>query len=162
MMKNYLISQFDLHHKWYNNALEDLSDAETNQRVHDDTNMNHVKYLAGHLLNAEYNFAKLANVNVEVKWNDLFAAMGQTKARDDVPYPRIEEIKEEWDKIYAPIREGLTELTAEELNEAPTSPFDQIGETRGEALAFLNHHQTYHIGQMGILRKGLGKEPMKL
>ena len=28
-------------------------------------------------------------------------------------------------------------------------------------LAFLMHHEAYHIGQMGILRKYLGNEAMK-
>ena len=48
-MKNHLLSQFDFHHMLYNNVLVGFSDAESNTRLHGDTNINHVKYLAGHL-----------------------------------------------------------------------------------------------------------------
>lgn len=159
-MENPLIIQFDLHQKLFNNVLEGFTDKETNQRLHGDTNMNHVKYLAGHLLNSQYGLAMLANIEREVKWNKLFAAAGQSEAKDDIEYPTIEEIKAEWNEMYSPVRKGLEKLTLEELNKKPPGNLD-FWQTSGEMWAFLNHHQAYHIGQIGILRKGFGKEPMR-
>lgn len=159
-MKSQLLTQFDLHHRLFNNVLEGFSDAETNQRLHDDPNINHVKYLAGHLLNSQYGFGMLAGVEREVKWNKLFAAAGQSEAKDNIEYPTIEEIKTEWNEMYLPIREGLEQLSLDALNKKPPGNLDEFWDTADEMWAFLNHHQAYHIGQIGTLRRGFGKPPM--
>lgn len=159
-MNNALLVQFDLHHRLYNNVLADFTNEETNRRLHDDPNINHVKYLAGHLLNSQYGLAMIAGLDPEMKWNDLFAVMGQSEAKDDIPYPDIEKVKAEWNDMHEHIREGLSQLATGDLSEIPPAPFDQVAESVGELWAFINHHQAYHIGQIGILRKAFGKEPM--
>lgn len=159
-MKNLLLVQYDLHHRLYNNVLDDFTDEETNRRLHGDTNINHVKYLAGHLLNSQYGLAMIAGLNPEVKWNDLFAVMGESKAKDDFPYPSIEEIKAEWNALNEPTRDGLSKLIIQALAELPPAPFDRVAKSSGELWAFINHHIAYHIGQIGILRRGFGKEAM--
>lgn len=166
-MKKFLLAQFDFHNKLYHNVLAGLTDEETNRRLHGDTNMNHIKYIAGHLLNSQYGFGFLSGVKLEVKWDELFAVMNRSQARDDIQYPAIEEIVQEWDAIYEPIRKGLSRLPDAELAKVPPKPADKIFEnspifenTVASFLAFLNHHQAYHIGQIGILRRGFGKEPM--
>ncbi len=160
-MKNLLLTQFDLHHRLYNNVLEGFSDEETNCRLYGNTEINHVKYLAGHLLNSQYGLAAMAGINLEVKWNELFALMGQSKAKDDFPYPSIEEIKAEWNQLHYPLRECLEKLTSKTLSYTPVAPFDQVATTSGELWAFINHHIAYHIGQIALLRKGFGKTPMR-
>jgi len=160
MMKNQLLTQFDLHHKLYNNVLDGFTDEETNQRLHADSKMNHVKYLAGHLLNAQYGLAMLAGIDPTIKWDNLFAAAGQSAARDDIEYPAIEKINREWNGMYEKTREGLQKLTVEDMDGKPPAPADELFPTVGEMWAFLNHHQAYHIGQVGILRRGFGKAPM--
>lgn len=159
-MEKSLLVQFDLHYRLYNNVLDGFTDEETNRRLYDDQNINHVKYLAGHLLNSQYRLAMIAGLDPEVKWNDLFGVMGQSEARDNFSYPDIEEIKAEWNGMHEQIREGLYRLSDGELSEQPPAPFDQVAESVGELWAFINHHQAYHIGQISILRKAFGKEPM--
>lgn len=159
-MKKPLLIQFDLHHRLFNNVLEGFTDAESNRRIHGDKNMNHVKYLAGHLLNSQYGLTALAGLEVEVKWNDLFAVMGQSMAKDDIDYPEIGTIIDEWNSLFAPLRKGLMELPAESLVKAPPEPLNRVAESGMELWSFINHHTAYHIGQIGILRKGFGKEPM--
>ena len=157
-MKNHLLIQFDLHHRLYNNVLDGFTDEETNRRLQGYKKMNHVKYLAGHLLNAQYGLAEIAGVGFDVKWNELFAAAGQSEAKDDIAYPHIDEIKSEWNKLYEETRHGLEKLAPEDLEkEAPYEFFSSAG----EMWAFLSHHQAYHIGQIGILRRGFGKAPMR-
>ena len=155
------MAQFDLHRRLFNNVLDGFTDQETNQRLHNNKKINHVKYVAGHLLNSQYGLAMIAGINPEVKWNDLFAVMGLSKAKDDVLYPGIEEIKSEWNGMHEKIRNGLEELTSEKLNAKPPTPFDQVANSVGGLWTFINHHQAYHIGQIGILRRGFGKEPMR-
>jgi hypothetical protein len=155
-----LLIQFDLHHRLYNNVLEGFTDEESNRRLGGYPGINHVKYLAGHLLNSQYGIAAIAGLNPEVKWNNLFAVMGQSKAGDHADYPGIDKIKTEWNGMYEPIRAGLLNLSEGDLIKKPPSPFDQVSESTGQLWAFINHHQAYHIGQIGILRRAFGKEPM--
>ncbi|GAA5521350.1 DinB family protein [Aliifodinibius salicampi] len=159
-MNNALLTQFDLHQRLYNNVLDGFTDEETNQRLYGDQKINHVKYLAGHLLNSQYGLAMIAGLDPQLKWNDLFAVMGHSEAKDDIEYPDIKEIKSEWNQLYEPTRDGLKELTPEILNQVPPTPFNQVAETVGELWAFINHHTSYHIGQIGILRRAFGKPPM--
>ena len=160
--KTQLLKQFDLLDRWFKNSLANLSDEETNQRI--SPGMNHIKYIAGHLFHTNYVFTQFAGVKVEPKWNDLFSGQGKTKALDDYPYPHISEIIAEWDVLFPMVRNGLANLPEEILNKEVPSPIAQSGifdSTIRDLWTFLNFHQAYHIGQIGILRKGLGKETMK-
>jgi hypothetical protein len=160
-IRNLLLVQFDLHHRLYNNVLEGFTDAESNQRLRGINGMNHVKYLAGHLLNSNYGLAAAAGMKPDIKWNDLFAVMGLSKAKDNFPYPTIEEIKIEWNNLYPGLRSNLAKMDAEALARKPPAPFDQVSNPNGELWAFINHHIAYHIGQIGILRKGFGKDSIR-
>lgn len=160
-MKNLLLIQSDLHHRLFTNVLEGFSDEETNLRLNGNSQINHVKYLAGHLLNSNYGLAVMAGMDPDIKWNELFAVMEQSEAKDNFPYPAIEEIKAEWNQLYPPLRHKLETLNPEALSSKPPAPFDQVADTCGELWAFINHHVAYHIGQIGILRRGFGKMPMR-
>lgn len=155
-----LLTQFDLHHRLYNNVLEGFTDKETNQRLDGYPQMNHVKYLAGHILNSHYGLATITGIQKEAKWNELFAVMDQSEAKDNYPYPSIEEIKVEWNELFTPLRYNLKKMSSDDLNARPPAPFDQVANSSGELWTFINHHVAYHIGQIGILRRGFGKSPM--
>lgn len=161
--KTPLLKQFDLLDRWFKNSLVDFTDEETNRRI--DPKMNHVKYIAGHLFHTNYSFARFAGLKLETKWDDLFAGLGKTKAKDNFPYPSIEEIIAEWNKLFPVVREGLASLTEEMLDhELPATPISRSGifnNTIRDTWTFLNLHQAYHVGQIGILRKAFGKETMK-
>lgn len=157
---NPLLIQYDLHQRLFNNVLDSFSDEETNLRMNNFPQANHVKYLAGHLLNAQYGLAMIAGLKPEVKWNELFAVMGKSAAKDNFPYPHIDQIKAEWNRLYQPTREGLETLTMEQINSKPPEPFDEVSTSVGQLWAFISHHQAYHIGQIGILRRAFGKAPM--
>lgn len=159
-MKKLLLVQFDLHHRLYNNVLDGFTDEETNRRLNGNKDINHVKYLAGHLLNSQYGLAMIAGLDPEKKWNELFAIMGQSEAREDIEYPNIEELKAEWNGMHDQIREELNGLNEESLNAKPQEPFDRLTDSVGQLWAFINHHTAYHIGQIGLLRRGFGKKPM--
>lgn len=148
--------QFDLHTRLFNNVLEGISDPDTNSRANE--HVNHVKWLAGHLTSTRFSFKRLAELEENDPYGDLF---GHGKAIDpDADYPSIDDIQENWNLISGKISDALGNLSAEALEaNAPKVP---IGEGKmGDFLDFLMHHEAYHIGQMGILRKFLGKDPMK-
>jgi len=163
--KKVLLDQYDLHNVLYNNVIADISDEEANKCVADP--MNSVKWLAGHLAWAQLNLANIGGAQVDFAWRDHFhTKQGATPADLAAPpseLPTLEQIKTKWNEIEPIIRKGLENLPDQALDTVvnvphPIAPFDN---TLGGLWAFINHHQAYTIGQIGILRRGLGKDAMK-
>lgn len=147
--------QFDLHTRLFNNVLDGISDTDTNSRANE--HVNHLKWLAGHLCSARFGFKDLAQLDQADPYGDLF---GHGKAiNPEADYPSIENIRENWNAISGQISAAFDQLPAEALEaNAPKVP---IGDGKmGDFLDFLMHHEAYHIGQMGILRRFLGKDAM--
>lgn len=161
--KKYLSAQLNLVCSTFEKSLVGLSDEACNQRPHE--NVNHIKYIAGHLLNAMYGMGIVAGANLERKWDDIFAGGGKSKIQDNFNYPTIEEIKAEWNKICPQIQAAFEKLPEEKLSkELPNSFLKNTGifdGTIGDFFAFMNQHQFYHIGQIGIIRKMQGQDSMR-
>ena len=148
--------QFDLHTRLFNNVLDGISNADTDSRAND--HVNHLKWLAGHLTSTRFGFKDLAQFETANPYGEVF---GHGKAIDPTAdYPSIESIKENWNAISGPISEALGNLPEAALQgDAPKVP---IGDGKfGDFLDFIMHHEAYHIGQMGILRKFMGMDAMK-
>jgi hypothetical protein len=159
-----LLAQYDLHDVLFNNVIDGISDEEANFSLKDPTNS--VKWLAGHLLWANANFANIGRTKIEVKWRDHFYTKEGGSSEDfNAPpsqLPTLQEIRNKWNEDSAVLRKGLAGLPELALNtiidiKHPIYPFDN---TLGGLWAFINHHQAYHIGQIGILRRALGKPAM--
>jgi hypothetical protein len=163
--KKVLLAQYDLHNLLYNNVIADISDEESNRCIADP--MNSVKWLAGHLLWANGNLANIAGAKIDMPWRDHFHTKQGGSAIDfDAPkseLPTLDEVKNKWNEFAPVIRKGLENLPDAALDTVieiphPILPFDN---TLAGLWAFINHHQAYTIGQIGILRRGLGKDAMK-
>lgn len=163
--KKILLAQFDLHHVLFNNVTDDISEEESNQTIA--PAMNSIKWLAGHLHWAQHSLAIMGGVKIDLPWRDHFYTQaGATDAdRNAVAseMPALRMIRDKWNEDTPQIRAGLDALTEEALSTVidarhPIAPFDN---TLAGKWAFTNHHQAYTIGQIGILRRGLGKEAMK-
>ncbi|MBS1503425.1 MAG: DinB family protein [Bacteroidetes bacterium] len=163
--KKLLLAQYDLHDVLFNNVIADISDDESNYTLKDPTNS--VKWLAGHLLWANANFANIGQVQIEVRWRDHFYTKEGGGPADfnapASPMPTLKEIQDKWNADSAVLRKALENLPEQALDTVvdvkhPIAPFDN---TLGGLWAFINHHQAYHLGQIGLLRRALGKEAMK-
>ncbi len=163
--KRALLGQYELHNTLYNTVTADISDDESNKSVADP--MNSIKWLAGHLLWAQGNLAKIGGVIIDNPWIGHFAS-GPGASPDELATPKgemptLEAIKNKWNEVTPAIRAGLENLPEAALDSIvefkhPIYPYDN---TLAGLWAFLNHHQAYTIGQIGILRRGLGKDAMK-
>jgi uncharacterized damage-inducible protein DinB len=79
-------------------------------------------------------------------------ARGATGGADPASAVTIPEMLEVLNRSHAALKAKLETM--------PPSDFDRPLEkgTAGEAFAFLNFHETYHAGQLGLARRLLGKE----
>jgi len=163
--KNQLLAQYDLHDVLFNNAIDNINDDEANKCIVEP--LNSIKWLAGHLLWAQRSLIRIGGAQVEIPWTGHFlTAQGSTEEERKMPkgeFPTIEQIRNKWNETSVAIREGLANLPEEALNAViegrhPVTPFDN---TVAGLWAFINDHQAYHIGQIGILRRALGKDAMQ-
>ena len=160
--KKQLLAQFKLHNVLFNNVIDQVTDDEANKSIIEPTN--NFKWLAGHTLSSQSHLARIGGAKVEIPWSEHFASgpgADKSAAKDNVP--SLADIKAKWNEIHPQIRNGLENLPDEALAQKidMKHPITQFDDTLGGLWAFLNHHQAYTIGQMGILRRGFKKEALK-
>lgn len=152
-----LATQFELHTRLFNNVLEGIDDSSANGRASDE--VNHIKWLAGHLTNARHMMKDFGGIEEDDPHGELF---GHGKSISEaVEYPSLDEIRDRWNSISHRIGAGLSNLPDDVLNGPAPGRFPVADDTMAGMLAFLMHHEAYHIGQIGILRKYIGKEAME-
>ncbi len=152
-----LVAQFDLHTRLFNNVLDGLSDLEANSRP--GSNTNNIKWLAGHLTSMRFGLKDVAGLSATDPYATLFGH-GHS-LQENVDYPSIDRIRELWNDVSDRISAGLSRMSEEVLNGPAPMRFPIGDDTFEGMLAFLMHHEAYHIGQMALLRKLLGRPPLK-
>lgn len=158
-MSNYIkpiLSQFNLQTRLFKNATSGVNDADAQTRLNQNTN--HIAWLAGHTASTRF---MLANV-LGVKVNEPFPEHFQNgKGLDpDANYPSMSELTKDWDSVSEKVATALEALPEEALGQKMPRPVP-TGETLGDFLTFLSHHEAYTIGQIGIARKFFGQDAMK-
>jgi uncharacterized damage-inducible protein DinB len=75
-------------------------------------------------------------------------------AADALP---LERLLEAWDEASKRINVGLKSIPEERIDAPAPEKLTWMGTTIGAAVAFVSFHQSYHAGQLGLLRRLLGK-----
>jgi uncharacterized damage-inducible protein DinB len=85
-------------------------------------------------------------------------ARGTPPLRDASEAMDLAELMSAWDQSIDRVDAGLASLSAEDLEaKAPASPRNNPDETVRSLLGLVSFHQAYHAGQLGILRRLVGK-----
>lgn len=152
----YLELILNLNERLFINALAEVTDEQAKERL--SKHNNPLSWLATHTVWARYNMAGMLGQAVENPYAGYFE--GFKPFEESMKFDSIEKIKEEWEKASALVRKGLSSVTEEQL--AADAPFkNPAGDhSIGGAMAFLSQHESYDIGQMGLLKKFLTKSAM--
>lgn len=152
-----VFEQFHMQTRLFNNVLDGVKSGDSSKRANE--NLNHVSWQAGHLVYARYLLAGvlgLKDANPYLELYDKFKPLDPA-----VKYPSIEEAKSKFDEVTKKVMPLLENISDEHLT--ASIPYGTpIGDNtvRG-MIAFLAHHEAYHIGQLSNLRRYLGYEGMK-
>lgn len=143
---------FDLNTKLFINSFEEIDEEAANERF--DLKTNSMIFIACHLLDARYHFASLLKIETSFEFKDLFDSASNIDDMED--YPTVSGIKNAWTKISQEIMQKLHEIQEDELirfidTKLPINEKNLLGE-----ISFLIQHESYHIGQLGFLRKSFG------
>lgn len=152
-------NQFDLHTRLFNNVLEGITDDLASRRAGD--SVNHIIWIAGHLTNARNGMHAIGGYEANAFYPEFFDRGSTLDPTAD--YPPLDEIREKWNTVSSRVSKGLGGISEDMLaSEAPIkTPMYGLDGTMHGFLDFLMHHEAYHIGQIGILRKYVGRQAMR-
>jgi uncharacterized damage-inducible protein DinB len=121
---------------------------------------NCVNWVVGHIMSSRNKMLRL--VGKEPIWSEAEEALydrGSESMTDPARALPLERMLADFEASQRPILDGLAAMTPEQLSaKAPFSPGNNKNETIGSLLAGLVFHESYHIGQTGVLRRIAGKE----
>jgi uncharacterized damage-inducible protein DinB len=144
-----------LNTKLFRNCLDGLTDEQAAVRPSPGTNS--AAFIAAHLADSRYMILKVIG---DARPSPLGSYLKGAKGIDDVKQcPPLAETLAAWTAASHAIRDRLAALTADELDASLTTRLPAVQTVLG-VLAFLVQHDSYHIGQLSLLRKYVGLPAM--
>jgi len=144
-------SVFQLNQRLVLSCVEGMDDATVQTRLTDNTN--HVAFLFAHLVGARRYLLGLLGVPVE----DPFPELAKAKSLDDVDrFPSLEAMRSAWDEMGERLSAALESLDEAQLDERSPQDFPVDDKSFLGGVAFVAQHESYHVGQLAMLRKALG------
>ena len=149
-----LYEVFNFNTGFFQRALEGITDDETLKII--DENSNTMLWIAGHLITSRCNVLKLCGSSLDSPYYEYFKK--GTKLQSGIKYPSIKTLVDEWIQLSYIMTAELKKLHESDLNKP--SPFKlPVSENNIiNCIGFLLMHESYHIGQLGYIRRILGKK----
>lgn len=137
------------------NALDGMSEQDAVRRVE---GANPAGFLAAHVVDARYFLADLLHAPLP---NPLTAVLGTAQSADDVTdLPTPGTILRAWDVISPHLARVIAGAEADQLARPSPQAFPVTDPSLLAGIAFLMQHESYHIGQIALLRRQLGYPAM--
>ena len=163
---NHITTQYQLLTDWYLFSLADITDKDGSKAIKDQVNS--LEWLAGHLITGRYRNILRLGIRIEpYKYLDRF--INQTIPPPNaiafdkkIIYPNLTESREQWTNYADIFLNAIKNADQSILKSELAFSIPTGGKTIEDALAFMILHETYHIGQMSIMRKLLGYKSMQL
>ena len=134
-------------------GLSDLSPEDFGRRFRDGAGSS-IVFLVGHLAASRYGLLKLFGLEAENPYKELFG--GQQAARDGSEYPSLAELSSGWSTTAEKLHAGLDAVSDQQLLAAGAEGYPTDDRTVRGVVAFLCWHESYHLGQIGMMRVEMG------
>ena len=159
------LEQLDFSRKYTKMFLEDLTPAEWLWRPSEV--LTHIAWQVGHLAFAEYSLCLKRQRGLTPEDETLFPAAfverfkkGSEAAADEADNPSVDKLQQALDAVHAQALAELSERSDEDLL-APTAPPHPMFDTNLGAVAWCAQHELVHAGQIALLRRLMGKKPLR-
>jgi uncharacterized damage-inducible protein DinB len=144
-----------LNNKLFANCLDGITEAQCHERPSQSTNS--AAYVAAHLTQGRFWGLKILGAE---RPNPLEKYLGQWKGIDEITeWPSLEEIKSAWAEASAALDKRMDAITPAELDAPSGSQMMEDSSVLG-SFAFMVQHDSYHVGQLSLLRKHAGLPAM--
>ena len=115
---------------------------------------NHLLWVVAHAAVTRAVGVRLLGGEWSAPWQNLFTR-GQPRV-DNGHYPSVAEVQQAWHEISGKLLSALPTASPELMGKAVEKGKPSIDGTVGGTVGFLCLHESYHLGQMGFIRKWLG------
>lgn len=141
----------------FRNCLDGLSDEQAAKRPSAATNS--AAFIAAHLASSRFYLLKTLGVD---EGDPLAPYLDGRKGIDEiVELPPLREVEAAWTKGAHLLRDRLDALTAADVDAPSSVKFPLANGTVLGTLTFLVQHDSYHLGQLSLLRKYCGLPAMR-
>ncbi len=141
----------------FRNCLESLSDEQAAQRPSGGTN--NAAFIAAHLVSSRFFLLKTLGVD---EADPLAEYLDGRRGIDEIArLPPLGEVDAAWTKGAHLLRDRLDRLTAADIDAPSAAQFPLANGTLLGTLTFLVQHDSYHLGQLSLLRKYCGLPAMR-
>lgn len=127
----------------------------------------HLAWQVGHLAMAEYGLCMFRIRGRQPEDLQLMSSKfrkqfsrGATPEPDPAKNPSIDEIRGVFDHVHAQAMDELASCDEASLNDPVEMPY-AVSATKLGCLFFCSHHEMVHAGQIGVLRRMLGRDPIR-
>jgi uncharacterized damage-inducible protein DinB len=145
-----------LNTRLFRNCLDGVTDAQAAVRPAPDTN--NAAFVAAHLADSRFYLLNLLGAE---RQNPLARYLAAGRGLDDLEaLPSMAETLSAWSEVSHALRDRLDAMTAAELDQTVSVRFPMPNPTLLSALTFLVQHDSYHIGQLALLRRHAGLPAM--
>ena len=138
------------------NCLDGLTDESA--QVRHGAGVNSAAFIAAHVADSRFYLLRTLG---GARDNPLSVYLDNAKSIDEITeLPSLELIRDAWIGVSADLDGVLEAAAAEDLELAVKARFPGVDATRLGALTFLVQHDSYHLGQLALLRKAAGLAAM--
>lgn len=149
---NTIGNMFNTNAYLFGRATDGISEEQWLERP--DDSANHLLWIAGHVVVSRAGALKLLGGQWSAPWEKLFARGAKLAGREEYPSPA--EVLRAWKEVTEKLAEALPNASKEILDQPSAKGAPSLDGTRGGTVGFLCLHETYHMGQLGLVRKTLG------
>jgi len=150
------VASLNLNTRLFLNCLDGITEDEALRTITGISN--NVSFVAVHLIDARHFLARsLGSQSANPFGRELQAARSIEDVED---LPALSEIRRTWGDVTRDLAERMAALSEADLEKEPEQKFPIDDQSLLGEIAFLLHHESYHIGQLGLLRKQLGHPAM--
>jgi uncharacterized damage-inducible protein DinB len=146
-----LAMMFKINEALISRAMDGVSDAQLWMRPSQHNNP--ILWLFGHLVRSRARLLSAIGEPFDTGWGEAFARGSTVEDRAD--YPSRDQIAEMMRAVSPRLYSKLETLTDAELAQPAKGPVPSIN-TLADLATFLTMHESYHVGQLSYIRKGLG------
>ena len=147
---------FKLNSHLYLNTLVDMDDDQASWRPTAQTNS--AAYVALHLVDTRYYMATHIGLTLV---NPFAAMLKDARSIGDLrTLPRLEDVRSAWKHVTGETRVRFGQMTSGHLDAIASAKLPIDEKTTLDMLSFMMQHESYHIGQLGLLRKQMGLPAM--
>lgn len=121
---------------------------------------NSINWIVGHITASRDIILKLVGQSAEFNKKETFPYRRGATEEDYQSLIPLDRILQSLDSSQKKLTDTLEKISMEQLEEKAAFFDDSDEMTLFNRLSFLHFHEAYHVGQVGLLRRNLGREGM--